>query len=93
MAGCAKALAGNLSGATPSDSTGAFRTKGISYFGPRIVDRWPADFGSLAQAEQIGALVQRASLPIAESGRDATQAIKRFSAEAAPADRALASST
>jgi serine/threonine protein kinase len=90
VAGCAKVFAGTIPGASPADPATSVRAKGISYFGPRIIDRWLAEFGSVAQPEQVGALVQLASLPVAESRREATQAIERYASDTTPADCASA---
>jgi hypothetical protein len=90
VSGCFKVLAPAAPGSPSNDSGGAPRANAINYFGPRIIDRWLAEFNSLEQPEQIGALVQLASLPAAESRHQANQAIERLAPDTSPEDRALA---
>jgi WD40 repeat protein len=90
VAGCTKVLTANSPGPASNDPFGSLRTKGINFFGPRIVDRWLAEFRSLPPRDRIGALVQLAWFPIAESRQEAAQAVDRFAPDALPEDRGLA---
>jgi serine/threonine protein kinase len=68
----------------------ALPSKGIHYFGPRIVERWLTELGSKPPAEQIDRLVRLACMPVDESRREAVSVVEALGAGATPEDRSLA---
>jgi serine/threonine protein kinase len=90
VGGCARVLAAGSKTPGKTGPLEQLQWKGISYFGPTIIDRWLSDLGTRPRAEQVTAFVRLAGLPAAEGHAEAEAAVERFAGGAAPEDKAVA---
>jgi WD40 repeat protein len=88
--GCSKVLGKGAKEAAAKMSVDAPAPKGINYFGPNIISRWVAGIGSRSPQEQQEAILQLANFPVADSRREASEAVERLAGQANPEDKGLA---
>jgi serine/threonine protein kinase len=86
--GCAHAVAAARNSA-PNLADG-LPPKAINFFGPRIVERWLKGFDEAQKTELLNTIAQLASLPVAESRRQAVAAIDRVANGASAEDKSTA---
>jgi WD40 repeat protein len=90
VGGCSKVLSTGVKPAPASPSLSSTPMKGINYFGPHIINRWMAGLGTTSPVDQIDTIVQLGSMPVADSRREASQAIERLAADASADDKTVA---
>ncbi|MGE3808782.1 MAG: WD40 repeat domain-containing serine/threonine protein kinase [Gemmataceae bacterium] len=82
--GCSKAIA--LFNSQQAEAL----PKAISFFGPRIVERWLANLTARSKPDQINALTELAALPLPASRLEAEQSFQNLGVDAGPEDRSVA---
>jgi WD40 repeat protein len=90
IGGCSKVLNSGVKPPTLPPGLPSTPIKGINYFGPHIINRWITGLGSSSPLERIETLVQLSSMPVADSRREASQAVDQFAPDANPEDKTMA---
>jgi WD40 repeat protein/serine/threonine protein kinase len=90
VSGCSQVLGKSAKEKAAKLSLDGPAPKGINYFGPHIITRWVAGMTSRPPQEQLEVILQLANLPVADSRREANEAVERLAAQASPEDKSLA---